>query len=385
MKGKQQMAPTDTSPHEDQAFLDAFGEDKPQADSADEDFGAAMGAEPVVVIDAQVAPDARAAEEQGNAEAIANARAVNEADNAAASTDAKPGSTGAEEAAAQSGAAADVETPATEAAEAKLADASVTPEATPEQPSDLDDMSDVPPEDTQKAKSWMGRLKKIEADLKARQAQLDAGGATADAGDGGGQDSAASDALEQVSEKADETGQDGLAQAASEAADQVESGQLSPEQAMAQLAEDFGQPFVDMIAAVTRMFAGSSVKDAIAPLAQNHEQLVSALTDKFANDHQESISGAHPDYTDVAGSPDFKAFVANYPNGQQIVDGGSAQKINAMIQAFKDSQQRATTPPAPSGPSEQDVDAATGVRSKGLRIPEQPARSDDYEQAWKEF
>jgi hypothetical protein len=398
----------DIQPHDDE-FLNAFNDEGAGAgsDAGDDDFAQAMGAEPVaVVIEAQVAPDARAAEEQGNAQAAQEAREVNDEANAAAASCALPTSTGSEEAAQQS---ADsgvpqegspqeeaAESPGTEAGEQKL---EKSPEATPEASEyDLDDTSDVPPEDMQRAKSWMGRLKKIEAQLKAKQAALDAQGQGAQPDDDGdGQETVASDALEQVADQAQDAGKGDLAQAASAAADKVESGEITSDQAMQQLAEDFGQPFVDMIAAVARMVASQSAKDAVAPVAQGHTDLVSALSDRFAREHAESINSEHPDAMELANSPDFKAYVGSQPNGQQIVDSGSARQINKLLSDYKAQKAPTAAPPAQpdvqasapaqpaAGPSAQDVDAATAVRSKGLRIPDQPARSDDYEQAWNEF
>jgi len=68
----------------------------------------------------------------------------------------------------------------------------------------------------------------------------------------------------------------------------------------------------------------------------------------------------------------------------QVIHGGSAKQINALLSAYKESIK--TEPQADQSPvDESTMDAAEGVRSAGLKIPEKPAKADDYEAAWAEF
>lgn len=373
----------------------AFGIEPEGADDQASDTGTEGGEPAAVVIVADAAPAAGAegstapadagAEASANQAAASDAKAVTDEANAKAATAAGAASTGTQEAAAEGS--------ATQAAGAPDANAGVAAEESGETPATeaaemaggLDDLSDVPPEDLQKARSWIGRLRKIEADLKAK-------------GDSPATEAApVADAIEEGSMEKLEQGDEAGALKLDQVADQVASGEITPEEAMKSLAEDFGEPFVKMIQAVASAAAGKATDEKLGPVAQNVDQVISHLTDEAARKHFEQIYSAHPDFVEIDASPDFKAFVAA-KGAQQIVDSGSADQINSLISEFKASKPGTEAPatdvadaggaaaaPAESQVDESAADDAEGVRSTGMKLPEQPKRSEDYLEAWDQF
>jgi hypothetical protein len=333
-------------------------------------------------------------EEAANAAAADEAKAVTDAANAQAAADAGSESTATQEAAgeADGAKAAPGEQQnggsATEVAGAQEAAAG-----------GLDDLSDVPAEDMQKAKSWIGRLKKMEADLKAR------------AGEGASAETApVAEAVEQAAvdklADGDEAGAEKLDQIAAD----VASGDMSLEQAKSAIAEDFGDNFVKMIEAIAKGAAGAATDEKIGSVKQDVEGVIGHLTDSAARQHFETIYEAHPDFMEIANSPAFQEFVSAR-GAQDVVDNGSAKDINKLLDAFAaskdidhgdtpngapvvDAVPAAETQPAQDAVAaaaptqdavnEDDMDAAEGVRSAGLRLPEdpQPSESDDYLDAW---
>jgi len=110
------------------------------------------------------------------------------------------------------------------------------------------DAEDELEKERQRLRSWEGRLKKAEAELKAK-ADAAAGKPESNGpvSDGSNTESQTTSALEDASAQAAGDGNAELGEAAQQAADAVASGELTPEQAMRQLAEDFGEDFVRMI------------------------------------------------------------------------------------------------------------------------------------------
>ena len=68
----------------------------------------------------------------------------------------------------------------------------------------------------------------------------------------------------------------------------------------------------------------------------------------------------------------------------QLINIGSAKQINALLSAYK-ATMTDDEPAAQEAPDNTAMDAAEGVRSGGIKIPERPAKADDYEAAWAEF
>lgn len=238
--------------------------------------------------------------------------------------------------------------------------------------------------ETQRLKSWEGRLKALEAKLKA-------------AGTSGEQETPEGEALEAVSEDAEAAGKPELAQAAEEASDMVEAGRMSADDAMRQLAEDFGEEFVRMIEAIAtakaREAGAAAAGEKVGEISKSVDEIIADIVDTKTRTHFERIADAHPDFNEVGQSPEFSAWIQSMPEAdraeaERVVQSGSAKEIVKLLDSYK--EQSAANPEAPA-PTETDpavdaaMDAAEGVRSSGLKLPEEPSRSDDYKEAWQDF
>lgn len=235
----------------------------------------------------------------------------------------------------------------------------------------------------QRLKSWEGRLKAKEAELAA--------GAAKPAG-GGEQGEQASETLEGVAGAAAVNGSPDLAEAASAAAEAVESGEISPEQAVAQLSEDFGEEFIKMI----KTIVVATTKKEVEPVTKTVDDVVSSLNSREERAHFKAIASKHPDFQDVGSSDSFKAFIQGLPDevrgdAERVSKGGSSDEVIELLDLFKESQAK---PAQSSGPADADtsggedsgLEALEGVRSGGVRLPEKPAPSqEDYAGAWDEF
>lgn len=260
--------------------------------------------------------------------------------------------------------AAEVDAPAAAAADA-AADESTSAASEPPMESgdgaeaavaDASPQTDIEKE-RQRLKSWEGRLKALDAQLKAR---------------------------EQASEQ-------GIA--ADGAAPDVEAATVAMEtqpidEVMATLAEDFGDDFVkaltQVIEARAAEIAGKVADEKVSAVAGNVDQLISSLTDDKARTHFETIADAHPDFMEVAQSNEFKQWLDSLGDKSEqakaIVSGGSARQVIKLLSEFK----------AASSNTEQEPDAAmmaaqTVTGRSGMRLPAKPAVADDYEAAWNEF
>ncbi len=247
---------------------------------------------------------------------------------------------------------------ATEAAESGT---EVTPDAvlvvTPE-----GDEGPTDPKEMQRQKSWEGRLKAKEAELKAREDAMKAPMA---------------EEAEAVTDEA----------AMTEVAAAVESGELTLDQAMATLGNDFGPEFTKMISLLieskARDIAGSLADEKVGAVRGEFDGLVNEIVEDKKRSHMEMISDAHPDFIETAGSPEFKAFIENLPGSdqeraKQVIESGTARQINKLLSTFKKAK---TAEPEDT----QAMDDAEGVRSSGLKIPEKPVMGDSYEDAWASF
>jgi len=259
------------------------------------------------------------------------------------------------------------------AAEQKVADATTTTaDEEQDQPTD--------PKEIQRQKSWEGRLRAREEELARREAELKAmmegkGKTSAEAGDGAPNE----DAMQQAAEQLEAEGNTEGAEAVEEVAERVESGELTPQQAMEILAEDFGPEFVKMIQVIAVSQAEGAAKNAIGKVERSVDGLIASITDDRARSHFETIADAHPDFNDLASSPEFAEFAKNYPDGDRITQAGTAREIVKMLNKYKEGLKPAQNEPDPA------LDAAEGVRSAGLRLPETPVKADGYEDAWSQF
>lgn len=236
--------------------------------------------------------------------------------------------------------------------------------------------------ETQRLKSWEGRLRAMEAKLKSAAPAEEPGS------EGGEQ--AASDALEKVAESASDPE---LGQAAEEMAEAVESGEMTAAQAMKQLAEDFGEDFVRMIEAVAVAKAREAgeriVGERVGELSKTVDQIIDNLVDDKSRAHFKAIAEKHPDFNDVGQSPEFKSYIESLPEAeraeaQRVASGGSSEEVIKLLDGYKASKTQA--PSQEDTPSDEAMDAAEGVRSSGLVLPEVPEPApDDYEGAWDKF
>lgn len=234
----------------------------------------------------------------------------------------------------------------------------------------------VDPKEEQRRRSWEGRLRAREEELARREAALK--GKDAEGGD-----EQASEAIEKAAENLEQSGDQAGAQRVEDLADKVESGEISAKDAMATLANDFGEDFVKMIAAIAANEARTAGKQiaesATGELRESVQSLIEDIVDDKQRSHFETIAEAHPDFNDIAQTPEFEEFKKSYPDGEQIADSGSARQVVKMLSEFKKTLNQE---PQAENPA---VAAAEGVRSSGIRIPEQPKKADGYEDAWSQF
>lgn len=233
--------------------------------------------------------------------------------------------------------------------------------------------------ETQRLKSWEGRLRAMEAKLKA-----------AEPGPAGNSEQAAGEALEEVAEN---TADPELEQAAEQMAEAVESGEMTASQAMKQLAEDFGEDFVRMIEAVAVAKAREAgeriVGEKVGELSKTVDQIIDNLVDDKSRAHFKAIADKHPDFNDVGQSPEFKSYIDSLPESeraeaQRVASGGSSEDVIKLLDGYKAS--KTSAPSQGDTPNDDAMDAAEGVRSSGLVLPEVPEpASDDYEGAWEKF
>lgn len=245
---------------------------------------------------------------------------------------------------------------------------------TAEAAADAGNMGDVDKE-TQRLKSWEGRL-------KAMQAKLDAAGVK-----GEDQGEAVAEAIEQASDSAETPADEAKIE---QIADQVESGDMSADQAMKQLAADFGDDFVKMIEAIAvskaREAGANAATEKFGEVNKTVDEIINDIVDTKAKAHFEMIADKHPDFSEIGASPEFMAWVDGMPEAdkadtQRVIANGSAKEIVKMLDGFKASAQK---PEAPM--QDEAMDAAEGVRSTGMRLPQQPgAAEDDYLGAWDKY
>lgn len=236
-----------------------------------------------------------------------------------------------------------------------------------------------PAKERQRLKSWEGRLRAMEAKLKGTNAEGEP---------------AASEALEDVAEGAEASGDAELAAAAEQASDAVESGEMTAADAMKMLADDFGEDFVKMIeviAAAKAKEAGvAAATEKVSEIGKTVDEIINDIVDTKTRTHFERIAEKHPDFAEINDSPDFQAWAAEDPERQRISQTGSAKEIIGMLDEYKASAGSQPEPEvgAPAAGADPEVtaamDDAEGVRSSGMRLPEQPTPSG-YEDAWDKF
>lgn len=205
----------------------------------------------------------------------------------------------------------------------------------------------------QQLKSWEGRLKKQQAELDAKNSQPAAEG---DAGE------------------------------IKEVIADVASGEISADEAMSKLSDDFGPEFVSMIVAIANKAAGDTATGAIGDVSRNVDGIISHIKDSAQRAHFEAISDAHPDFMEISAAPEFTAWLATRGDSQaedkRMLESGTAKEVNSVLAAYKKSTEQADQ--AKDENNNGEADAAEGVRSGGIQLPAEPTSSDNYEAAWEE-
>lgn len=233
----------------------------------------------------------------------------------------------------------------------------------------------------QRLRSWEGRLKAMEAKLK------EAGAKTDDE-----QSEVVAESIEKAAENADTPADE---EKVEQIAEQVESGELTSAQAMKQLAEDFGEDFVRMIEVIATSKAkeagASAASEKFGEVNKTVEDIINDIVDTKAKTHFERIADKHPDFNDIANSPEFASWIESMPEGEQeeakrVATSGSAKEINGLLDGYKAAAKQDNTKEVDLGAQDAAMDAAEGVRSTGMRLPQQPgAADDDYLGAWDQY
>lgn len=236
----------------------------------------------------------------------------------------------------------------------------------------------IDPKDEQRQKSWEGRLKAREEALKAREDALAAKESPKEAAEG--------------ESPAEEAAEGPAVEKIEEVADQVESGEMTADEAMKTLAADFGEDFTRMLGVLidarASEIAGKAADERVGSVNQTIDGLIKEIVNDKQMTHAESISDAHPDFIEVAESPEFREYIDSLDEAEKAkavatIDHGNSRAIIKLLNAFKESNKKEEPTEDPA--EDPAMDAAEGVRSSGLKIPDHPTQSDDYEEAWKNF
>ena len=247
----------------------------------------------------------------------------------------------------------------------------------------------------QRLKSWEGRLKAKERDLSRQNtpAQEQQGELV---------ESEAQEQPEQqdlVDDGDDESAESALEQAAEDVVDKINTEELSVDEALSMLSDDFGETFTKMITKIVE----SKIAERQKEVASSLDEVINAISNRDAREHFEYIADRHDDFMDIPQKPEFVAFIDQMPeqdraDSQRVIEQGTAREICKLLDAFKASeakgrelvnakaaQEAQAAQPKRDEIDEEAVEAAAGVRSTGMRLPTQPSATNDYEAAWNEF
>ena len=283
------------------------------------------------------------------------------------------------------------ETPDTEEAPAEEAPAEEPPaEEEPETP-----------EETQRRKSWEGRLKKMEEDLKAREAALAAretpetladGGKVEDepidVAEGEGNGTVNVDDVEKYADGGDVDSLDSIkAEAMELAGDPEKLGAV-----LKTMIADYGREFVVGAVALAAPLIDAKAEGYANDFNGNLESLVSEIQQSFASMHRNAISDAHEDFEEVVEGEAFKEWLASLDEPQrvkadQVVESGSAGQIIKLLGQFKDFVAEKDKPKEKTPEDIWAEDAASSIRSSSpLKLPTRAPGSDDdeYKRAFNE-
>jgi hypothetical protein len=220
-------------------------------------------------------------------------------------------------------------------------------------------------------------LSKIDREINAKKAELER------------LSKQTNEPMEPGETQAQEAAEPGVTEAVEDAVEAVQSGDMSIEQALSGLTDTFGDEFTKMLGVLIEKkaseIAGRTADDRFGKVKGEIDGLANEIVADKASSHMESIADAHPDFMDVAGSPEFKAYIDGMddmqkPKAMQVIENGSARQIVKLLDTYKSTQKKVDPPQ-----EDPAMDAAEGVRSKGMKIPEKPAVSDDFAEAFNQF
>jgi hypothetical protein len=221
--------------------------------------------------------------------------------------------------------------------------------------------------ETQRLKSWEGRLKAQQAEIDRAKAEA---AAAADRGTDGGTGTGAEEDKGGKDDKAGQGGDDAY------------------KAAMEALEADFGPEFVQLLTTVVTGLAARTATEHAAPYRKDIDAIIAEITNDRERAHFEKIADAHPDFLEVSESDAFKAWIAGLADPdktetERIAASGNAKEIIAMLKRYKATL---ATKDADSAELDAAMDQAEGVRSTGgLKLPDTPASNNDYKSAWEEF
>lgn len=255
------------------------------------------------------------------------------------------------------------------------------------------------PKEIQRQKSWEGRMKKREEELAAREKALaereHAKPALGEAGESPAEEAGETGAAEEQETAAAVTG----------AAQAVKDGTMTPEHAIKTLTEDFGPEFANLLNVLiehkANEVAGKISDEKVGGVSKTVDTLINEIIDDRQRDHFESIEDAHPDFMELAESPAFQDWIDSMPDDERAltlraIDGGNARQVVKVLTAYKAHAASTAGKQDDKGDGKGDgaqvdpaasaaADAAEGVRSSGVRIPDAPQKADGYEEAWDQF
>jgi hypothetical protein len=235
------------------------------------------------------------------------------------------------------------------------------PEPSPDVAAEVED-EPMDEKELQRKRSWEGRLRAKEAELKAKEEALKAS-----------HPAETQDSPETPEEEAVE-----------EAVEKLEDG-FDVDTVMKEMADDFGEDFAKKLTKLIEhkaaQIVGKTVEEKVGSVSKKVDTMLSNIKDTRVREHFEAIAEVHPDFLDIAENGSLKAYIDSLPEAEQakaskIAEGGSTRQVIKLLNSVKESQKPKEDPV--------DTDAAEGVRSRGLKIPEKPSASS-YEDAWDQF
>ena len=249
------------------------------------------------------------------------------------------------------------------------------------------------PEETQRRKSWEGRLKKMEEDLKAREAALAARETPETLADGGKVDDEepidvaegegnGTVNVEDVEKYADGGDVDSLDSIKAEAMELAKD----PERlaaAIKSMIADYGREFVVVATAAPMVLVDSRAEEFAGKFDSALSDLAEEVKEAFDAIHRDRIEEGHEDYQDLY-DPLIEWVESmseeEKQRAQAIIDGGMPSKIKRLYSEYKKAKEESDKPKEKTPEDIWAEDAASSIRSSSpLKLPTRAPGSDDDE------